>query len=29
VEYPLAEARRAFTDIAARRTTGKVVLRIR
>jgi len=28
-EYPLAEARQAFADIAARSTTGKVVLRIR
>ncbi|MEW9553353.1 zinc-binding alcohol dehydrogenase family protein [Nonomuraea sp. NPDC050783] len=28
-EYPLADAGRAFADIAARRTTGKVVLRVR
>ncbi|GLY80520.1 quinone oxidoreductase family protein [Actinoallomurus iriomotensis] len=27
-EYPLTEARRAFEDMAARRTIGKVVLRI-
>ncbi len=27
-EYPLAEARQAFEDIAARRTMGKVVLRV-
>jgi NADPH2:quinone reductase len=26
-EYPLAEARRAHTDLLARRTTGKLVLR--
>ncbi|WP_345367058.1 quinone oxidoreductase family protein [Actinoallomurus liliacearum] len=27
-EYPLSEARRAFEDVAARRTKGKVVLRV-